>query len=121
MSRVIFTNKTVDFKDCEVIFTNCKLRMKNCELTDNPVCADEQSRVILENQSLKNDIERLNAEVESLKRTIGEYAQTIIIFNCQRNSFEESSDLTTVQSSETLGSVDSEENAKLCENRVGSF
>ena len=143
MSRVIFTNKTVDCMNCELIFTNCKLRMENCKLTDKLVSADEHSRVICENQSLKNQIERLKAEVESLKLTTGEYVRTIEILNRHRISFceernrlrdevvklrkkddklsEESSDLTTVQSSETLGAVDSEENAKPCENREGSF
>ena len=67
MSRVIFTNKTLDLANCELIFMNCKLRMENCKLTDKLVRADEYSKVICENQSLKSQLEESRESINELE------------------------------------------------------
>ena len=102
MSRIIFTNKTVDFKDCELVFTNCKLRMENCKLTNKLVRTDEHSRVICENQSLKEQIEHLKAEIESWKQCTEKCEQTIKLIDCQKRLI-------------------CEETAKISRKRSGSF
>ena len=118
MSAIIYANQIVDFSKRRLILTNCQLRINNCEIIDKPICADEQTSVIFEDMErvlLRNEIVKLREEIVQLRDEV--------VKLCKKDDklSVESSDLTTDQSSETLGSVDSEETAKPCESREGSF
>ena len=117
MSTTIYADGTVDFSDRKLILMNCQLRMKNCEIIGKPVCADEQTSAIFE----KMDRVQLCVEIVKLREKNDKLSDEIVKL-CKKDDklSEESSDLPTDQSS-ALVAVDSEETAKPCESREGSF
>ena len=154
MSKVIYSGKTIYLNHCDIWATGCTINMKDCKVIARVCDLDECTRIKVENESLKSqakvfadafqakddrirdladnchDLYKMNTE---LRKENDKLRKKIDKLFDERNQLlrqllalpEKSSDPTTDQLSKTLGSVDSEENAKLHvkpnENGEGTF
>ena len=128
MSKVIYSDKTIHLNRCDVWLSGCTLNMKHCKVITRVCDIDECSRIKVENESLKSQVKSFADEFQAKDDKIRDLEDhccdlDILIADLQAKIAklqeendklrEKSSNSTTDQLSKTLGSVDSEENAKL--------
>ena len=147
MSKVIYSDRTIYLNNCDIWATGCTINMKNCKVIARVCDLDECTRIKVENESLKSQA-KVFADAFQAKddriRDLADHCRYLDKMNTElrkeinklfdeRNQLlreclvlrEKSPNSTTDQLSKTLGSVDSEENAKLHvkpnENGEGTF